>query len=146
MAYLVKVLDTTRNKSTMKRMIMLAIMPLILGLAGCASTESQPTVGDTFDGDPARQSVRALYLELLNFKDDPRFHKMGFSVGSPYRTWFEEIRALAVKQISSESMPGSGIVPGDLEILGREYMSSKGAETRYTEIMRPEFDRALGVR
>lgn len=75
--------------------------------------------------------IQKLLNELLSFKDKSDFHKYGFGVGYKYNKWLKEVESL--KNTPEEKLLlQKGFVPGDLEMLGLEYMNSKGRETEYS--------------
>lgn len=79
----------------------------------------------------AKDVVRKLFNELLAFKDKSDFQRYGFGTGSKYNRWLTDVQKL--KNTPTEKiLIGLGFVPGDLEMLGLEYVSSKGKETEYS--------------
>lgn len=88
--------------------------------------------------------IKTLYLKLLEFKDNPNFHRMGFAPGSPYKKWFEQVQALQNdKKLNLQLVKEKGIVSGDLLQLGMEFMSSKGSDTDYSIFMTGNMKKAL---
>lgn len=78
-----------------------------------------------------KQKVRTLFNELLAFKDKSDFKYYGFGVGYKYNKWLTDVQALK-NTPEAKLLLGHGFVVGDLEMLGLEYVSSKGAETEYS--------------
>ena len=79
----------------------------------------------------AKNVVTKLFHELLAFKDKSDFHQNGFGMGSKYSRWLHDVQKL--KNTRTEKvLLRLGFVPGDLEMLGFEYLSSKGNETEYS--------------
>jgi len=101
---------------------------------------------------PSKQTVlseiRHLYLELQNFKNDPQFHRFGFAPGHKYRNWQSEAKRLVdstPRDVGIEVMR-EGVVPGDLLVLGQEYLTSKGKETEYSRYINAQFQKALKLK
>jgi tetratricopeptide (TPR) repeat protein len=91
------------------------------------------------------EECKSLYNELVKFKDDTDFHKIGFSAEGPYHKWKENVEELK-KNPDSKLLLENGIVVGDIEMLGSEYRKSKGKETDYTKYMVPEIKSALNIK
>jgi hypothetical protein len=86
--------------------------------------------------------VRRLYLELMNFKDDSLFHKVGFAPENKYSKWLDRVSKL--KQDSrSKGLLKKGIPIEDLMNLGLEYFKSGGKETSFSRFANDEFRRAF---
>ena len=87
--------------------------------------------------------TKKLYLELMAFKVAPNFHSVGsmdFEIhdGSSrkyykYANWLKEIRS--INNDDARKLLKYGFVPGDIEMLAREYRRSKGNETNYSKGM-----------
>jgi hypothetical protein len=86
--------------------------------------------------------LKTLYEELQNFKDDPQFHEVGFGSCCRFHDWQQRVKELE-EQSGSSLLFELGVLPGDLLVLGLEYMRSKGQPTPYTEDMEPEFMEAV---
>ena len=80
------------------------------------------------------QEATALYQQLMSFKSDRKFHEVGFGVCCKYSSWLNSVRDLQSKS-GIDDFRSMGFVPGDLEMLGLEYLKSRGAETSYTKSM-----------
>lgn len=78
-----------------------------------------------------KQKVRVLYNSLMAFKDKNDFHYYGFGVGYKYNKWLKDVQDLK-NTPEANLLLGHGFVVGDLEMLGLEYMGSKGQETEYS--------------
>ena len=78
-----------------------------------------------------KQKVRALYNSLMAFKDKNDFHYYGFGVGYKYNKWLKDVQDLK-NTPEANLLLGHGFGVGDLEMLGLEYMGSKGQETEYS--------------
>jgi hypothetical protein len=88
--------------------------------------------------------VRQLYLELLSFKDDSTFHKVGFASENKYSHWAERVGKLK-KDPRSEDLLKKGIPIEDLLNLGLEYFKSGGKETAFTRFANGEFRKAFAL-
>ena len=77
----------------------------------------------------------ALYQELHLFKDDPEFHEVGFGACCRFHDWQTRVEELR-SRTELETLMDIDVVPGDLLVLGLEYMKSKGSlgypHTRYS--------------
>lgn len=72
------------------------------------------------------------YEELNNFKSKPDFIEYGFEIGGPYNNWLTEVQHCRDEYDSFLLNANTGFLFGDLEMLGLEYVSSKGKETDYS--------------
>ena len=89
-----------------------------------------------------RHRLRELYLELMNFKDDPKFHRFGFAPSYKYSRWEKRVELLR-QHPDSKLLLKEGVVVGDLLMLGTEYMVNGGRETDYTRFINLEFRKVL---
>lgn len=85
-----------------------------------------------------RETVRNLYAQLMQFKDDPKFHQFGFGAGLPYaHQWLQNVKEvdshMSLKKGYSLSLASSA---GYLQQLGMEYMRSSGQENQLTHDFR----------
>lgn len=78
--------------------------------------------------------LKALYEELQGFKNDPEFHEGGFGNCCKFKAWLKEVEKLDDED-TMHFLIEVGFVPGDLRMLGMEYMKSGGRTTEYTEFM-----------
>lgn len=85
---------------------------------------------------------KALYDELLSFKDSPEFIEKGFGSDSRYNKWYETVKSFSEDK-ESNILASHGFVAGDLLMLGLEYVKSKGKETEYSKTIRAQFDGAF---
>lgn len=76
----------------------------------------------------ARKEFENLYNELILIKDRDDFIKYGFAIGGSYNEWLKKAQNLDVKY-NPEILIDRGILIGELQLLGLEYVSSKGKET-----------------
>ncbi len=79
-----------------------------------------------------------LYYELMDFKDDPEFHKYGFGTGGAWHGWLERVQALM-----NASTFKQRVATGDIFQLGREYVRSGGTETKFTRWAKQQIEAAL---
>ena len=85
------------------------------------------------DAKAENTELKKLYDELMEFKDDPEFHKVGFGVCCKYNKW--QLRVKALKNNTNLTMLEK-VAAGDLLMLGLEYMETKGKENDYTKFAR----------
>lgn len=88
------------------------------------------------------KQLRALWLELEGFKHDPKFHALGFDNPFQYGEWRGKVRTLddrAGKSLIAEI----GFSPGELLMLGEEYLRNKGLGTGRSDAIVQRFDAAL---
>ena len=88
------------------------------------------------------KQLLALYLELHSFKDYSEFHQVGFGVCCRFYDWQIQVEELQ-RKTKLETFREIELVPGDLLILGSEYIQSKGRPTKYTQTMEPLFRSGL---
>ena len=129
---------------------------MLLGLiVGCANQDPEATQAEaepaaTAPADPAAEFsestklLLALYQELHLFKDDPEFHEVGFGACCRFHDWQTRVQELQ-SRTNLETLMDIDVVPGDLLVLGLEYMKSKGSPTAYTQTMDPKFRSAVSV-
>ena len=86
-----------------------------------------------------------LHRELHEFKDDPEFHNVGFGIQSRFRKWKIRVEKLQA-ETGLETLAEIDVMPGDLLMLGLEYMRSRGKPTEYTKEMEPLYLRAIDGR
>lgn len=76
--------------------------------------------------------ITSLFDDLQNFKDEKTFHEYGFGSAGPYSWWFERVDELNNSPHAKEILLNYGFAIGDLQMLGLEYVKSRGAETEYS--------------
>ena len=84
----------------------------------------------------------ALYQELCLFKDDPEFHQVGFGVCCRFNDWQKRLEELS-SRTKLETFYDIGMVPGDLSVLGLEYLTSKGQPTNYSLEFEPQWEAGI---
>lgn len=84
--------------------------------------------------------VRDRLAELDSFKDDPKFHEIGFGLGGPYNKWLKAVEPHPSREVFS--FP-ERVAIGDLMNMGFDYMKSRGQETKYTKFARAEIMKML---
>ena len=88
--------------------------------------------------------VRKLYLELMGFKDDSLFHKVGFDSGNKYSNWLDRVGKLN-EDSRSKGLLKKGIPLEDLRDLGVEYFKSGGKETAFSRFANAQFRKAFDL-
>ncbi len=88
--------------------------------------------------------VRRLYLELMSFKDNSLFHKVGFDPENKYSNWLDRVGKLK-EDPRSEGLLKKGISVEDLLNLGLEYFKSGGKETSFSRFVNQEFRKAFDL-
>lgn len=101
----------------------------------------------------AEESITKLKLDvcvqlerLLEFKDKQDFKEFGFGEGGQYNKWFTDVKALQHLQPKGLNHPIPLVLraaPGDLMMLGMEYMQKNG-ETNYIRQILPELKQTIG--
>jgi hypothetical protein len=86
--------------------------------------------------------VRQLYLELMSFKEDSLFHKVGFASENKYSNWMDRVGKLK-EDSRSKDLLKKGIPVEDLRNLGLEYFKSGGKETKFSRFANGEFRKAF---
>lgn len=82
---------------------------------------------------------KALYDELMEIKESNTFKQYGFSGASPHKDWLKKVKDITPEE-GQRLMRAYGMVPGDIEMLGMEYVESKCEETDFTKSKRKELD------
>ena len=89
------------------------------------------------------QEVKTLYEELKKFKDNPKFHQVGFGRCCRFYKWMEKVKTLRSKKTGIAILMEVGFLPGDLLQLGMEYMKSRGRPTSYSKEMKTIIEKGL---
>lgn len=82
---------------------------------------------------------KALYDELMEIKESNTFKQYGFSEAGPHKDWLKKVKDFTPEE-GQRLMRAYGMVPGDIEMLGMEYVESKCEETDFTKSKRKELD------
>lgn len=105
-----------------------------------AATSSEgPTKssGDTpctpMELSPAAIELVRLYEELQTFKDDIEFLDIGFSNAGPYHAWMEAVEAHQGRT-GIELLDEVGFLPGEVMMLGMDYLSTDPSESTLSDI------------
>ncbi len=99
-------------------------------------------IDNTEKAEKLFQEFKTLYNELLTFKDKADFKEFGFGAGGPYNQWLKNVEKLKSNP-DSKLLLQKGVVAGELEQLGFEYVSSKGKETETTKFFNKAFNDAI---
>lgn len=81
------------------------------------------------------QKVKVLYEELQRFKNDPKFHEVGYGRCCKYYQWSERVARLRDNTTGTEILIELGFVPYDLWFLGFEYHKTRGGSNSYISRM-----------
>ncbi len=84
-----------------------------------------------------KTEFKKLYNEVIKFKKEKDFHKLGFGIGSPYKKWFDDVDLLS-NDPNCKLLLKFGVLPGELHTLGIEYLKSQGKETEYSKFINSE--------
>ena len=82
---------------------------------------------------------KALYDELMEMKESNTFKQYGLSEASPHKDWLKKVKDFTPEE-GQRLMRAYGIVPGDIEMLGMEYVTSRCKETDFTKSKRKELE------
>lgn len=74
--------------------------------------------------------LKKLYHELMNFKDDPEFHKVGFDGCCKYNDWRLKVEAL--RDGHKLKTMAEKVAAIEMLMLSLEYKDTKGGENNYT--------------
>lgn len=80
------------------------------------------------------------YNQLMDFKTHSEFKYYGFGVGGPYNKWLTDVEML--RKSDKLLFVSKQVTFGDLLMLGLEYTSSHGKETKYSKYMHKLIDDA----
>jgi hypothetical protein len=97
----------------------------------------------TEDEKAILSEARQLYLELMSFKDDSLFHKVGFAAENKYTNWMDRVGKLCEDSRSKGLLKKQGVPIEDLLNLGLEYFKSGGKETSFSRFANEEFHKAF---
>ena len=85
--------------------------------------------------------LKILYNQLINFKDDPEFHRVGFGFCCKYKKWQTKVETL---RNGTNLSLNEQVAAGDLLMLGSEYKKTKGLENNYTQYAKKSITSVLG--
>jgi len=98
--------------------------------------------------DSPKQAIisktRELYLELMKFKNDSEFHRVGFGRCCKYYKWMQKVEELE-KDPNAKLLLQESVVVRDLIMLGLEYAKKGGRETENTKYINQQFKEALNL-
>ena len=77
----------------------------------------------------ASMELVRLYDQLHAFKDDPEFLRVGFVLGGPYSAWMQAIEKQRDTNPGFELLDELGFLPGELMMLGMNYMDEDFSES-----------------
>ena len=92
------------------------------------------------NAEAGNPELKKLYYELMEFKGDAEFHRVGFGVCCKYKKW--QLKVEALRNNKTLTMLEK-IAVGDLLMLGLEYMKTKGKENDYTKFARESIAESL---
>lgn len=92
------------------------------------------------NAEAGNPELKKLYYELMEFKGDAEFHRVGFGVCCKYKKW--QLKVEALRNNKTLTMIDK-IAVGDLLMLGLEYMKTKGKENDYTKFARESIAESL---
>lgn len=118
---------------------------LILPVIGCTSppeqTEAPAPATKEAEPTPAQLVLREKLAELEQIRKTPEFRNYGTGIGGPYGSWEADLdKALAPYTLSFNERLGAD----ELKALMREYISSKGTDTKASEFFRQTVSEAAG--
>ena len=87
--------------------------------------------------------TKFLYEELMSFKNNEDFHYYGFDVNYKYNSWLKRADELSDLRQAKYILLNYGFSLGDLQMLGLEYVKTKGRESRYSNWSRNRIENAL---
>ena len=89
------------------------------------------------------QEIKTLYEELKKFKDDPKFHEIGFGRCCRFYKWMERVKPLRSKKRARAILMEVGFFPGEVLQLGMEYLKTKGRPNSWTKEMKGNIGKGL---
>ena len=90
---------------------------------------------------PGQTFLRSKLAELDSFKSNPAFHRFGFGAGGPFHSWLKTVES---RQDDSSFSLHERVAVGDLQMLGLEYVTTKGCENNYTRYARQSIRQVIG--
>lgn len=116
--------DLARNKATAKN-----------------ESPNDPNLEETTES--GQRFLKKMLAELDLLRSTKSFREWGFSLKGPHNKWLKTVEA---KREEKEFSLRERIAVGDLEMLGLNYLSSKGKETELTRYSRSQIEEALGLK
>ena len=101
-----------------------AVVIIVLSICFCVCSFSYEAEAG------AKKEISILTNELMKFKDEAKFHQVGFGQCCKYYKWLQKVQSLRNND-SLGAMEKAAV--GYLEMMGREYMKTKGKENDYTK-------------
>lgn len=86
------------------------------------------------------KEVIQLYRQLHEFKDNERFHEVGFGVCCEFNAWLQKVDDLT-QRTGITVIREVGILPAELRMLGMDYLDNKGRPSAATRT----WERAIRV-
>jgi len=87
------------------------------------------------------EQLKTLYDQLMGFKDNPKFHEVGFDSCCEFADWKEKLSGI------SESSDASGLEKKaslSLGALAQEYLKTKGTENETTKALTDVIQSSIG--
>jgi hypothetical protein len=137
----------------MKRKLLIAIITVITFTACNTETKRKEPIKienteqvEKNDGiEKAFTKFKSFYAELIRFKNDADFKKLGFGKNSEYSKWFEKVNKFK-KNPDSKFLIKKGVLIEELEQLGIAYVVSEGKETEVTKVFNKIFSDAISYK
>lgn len=104
------------------------------------SAKPSPKKQEPSETAAGRQFLKSKLAELDSFKSDPKFHYFGFGTGGPFNSWLKSIES---KRDAAGFSFLERVAVGFLQMLGLEYMRTKGRENDYTRYAREQITQAM---
>ena len=110
-----------------------------------AAAKSDRSPSFTAPLSPGLLEAKSLYEDIWKKKDSPSFHYYGF-VRAPHRQWHERLKKLQADTETSDALLAKGVAAGDLYIVGKEWMTNKGKDTKASRFHIANWNKAFGLR
>lgn len=105
--------------------------------ASCAFTPGHLTIAE------AREQFVALLFEILRYREDPEFLRVGFAIGHPYNQWMTKVETLSGNAPQIFVYPDHPFVIRELLMLGLQFVQHYGQQTEYSMFLAGEMCPAL---
>ena len=106
-----------------------------------AAEKPPPSKQERAHSEAGRMFLRSKLAELDSFKSDPMFHKFGFGVAGRFHSWLQSVES---RRDAAAFSFLERVAVGDLQMLGLEYLSTRGRENDYTRYARESIAQAIG--